>query len=290
MTATMKKQQVKRFKIPVRMKELSDDAPEGSIQAMFSVFNVVDESFHVVMPSFFKDGQEVVMAAWGHNWGSLPVGKGVIRVESEGAVFDGQFFLNTQAGREHYETVKAVGPLQEWSFGFRVLEARPGEFDGQEVLFLMRGEIFEVSPVLIGDNRETMTLDVKSLNVGQEIKFDEVSKKAFIENNRDLVDAMIDKAIDSASSIMAVKAYIDVNVKEGRAISTARRNQMGEITKTLRSAADAIEQMLKETEPKGKEGEPVDGDTKDNSVDETLGELMRAERLRSELLGVSLEA
>src|SRR5215207_2519951 len=135
---------------------------EGRVLAAVSIFNMIDGDGDVVLPSFFTDGQPVKMAAWGHNWGHLAPGKGVIHVEPECAIFDGEFFLDTTHGLEHYRTVKRLGDLQEWSFGFKVLEAEPGELEGKRVRFLTRGQIYEVSPVLIGANRETETLAIKA--------------------------------------------------------------------------------------------------------------------------------
>src|SRR3990172_1379140 len=149
----------KRFYAP--FVEVKDDAP-GSVQAAFSVFNVIDSDGDVVKPSAFQDGQEVAMV-WSHNW-DQPIGKGTVKVGRKQAVFDGHFFLDTTAGLEAWKTVKAMADLQEWSFGFRVLEAENGDFEAMQVQFLKKLELFEVSPVLIGANRETRTLSVKGLN------------------------------------------------------------------------------------------------------------------------------
>ena len=146
----------KRFYAP--FVEVKDDGP-GSVQAAFSVFNVIDSDGDVVKPSAFQDGQEVAMV-WSHNW-DQPIGKGTVKVGRKQAVFDGHFFLDTMAGLEAWKTVKAMDNLQEWSFGFRVLEAEDGTFEEMGVQFLKKLELFEVSPVLIGANRETRTLSVK---------------------------------------------------------------------------------------------------------------------------------
>ena len=138
--------------------EFKDDAA-GTVQAAFSVFNTIDSDGDVVKPSAFKDGQETPMV-WAHRW-DHPVGKGTVKVSRKQAVFDGAFFLDTAAGMEAYKTVKNMGGLQEWSFGFRVLEEEEGEFDGEHVRFLKGLELFEVSPVLVGANRETRTLAIK---------------------------------------------------------------------------------------------------------------------------------
>ena len=138
--------------------EIKDDAT-GAVQAAFSVFNTIDSDGDVVKPSAFEDGQEIPMV-WAHQW-DKPVGRGVVKVGRKQAIFDGNFFLDTVAGMEAYRTVKNMGNLQEWSFGFRVLEAEDGQFEEQGVQFLKKLELFEVSPVLVGANRETRTLTIK---------------------------------------------------------------------------------------------------------------------------------
>src|SRR3989304_3384709 len=127
---------------PVECKD--DDA--GTIQAAFSVFNVIDSDGDVVKPSAFKDGQETPMT-WAHKW-DQPIGKGTVKVSRKQAVFDGHFFLDTQAGLEAYKTVKNMAGLQEWSFGFRVLEDEEGGFDGQRGRFLKGRGPFEGRPVV----------------------------------------------------------------------------------------------------------------------------------------------
>lgn len=135
----------------------ADDAPEGSLRAVFSTFDVPDRDGDIVRASAFSDGQEVPMV-WAHDW-SKPVGKGVVRVEKSRAVFDGQFFLGTSWGRDAYESVKQMGSLQEYSWGFRVTDTQPNKnISGYDIT---AAEVFEVSPVLVGANQYTETLAVK---------------------------------------------------------------------------------------------------------------------------------
>src|SRR3990167_5294893 len=141
--------------------EFKDEA-SGTVQAAFSVFNTIDSDGDVVKPSAFKDGQEVPMV-WSHKWDN-PIGKGTVKVSRKQAVFDGAFFLDTDAGMEAYKTGKNMGNLQEWSFGFRILEAEDGEFEDRGVQFLKKLELFEVSPVRVGANRETRTVAIKGAN------------------------------------------------------------------------------------------------------------------------------
>ncbi len=152
-------QRKKSFQPRIEWKAEGDEA--GTFSAIFSRFNVVDHDGDVTMPGAFKDGQAVRIAYWGHRWQDLPVGRGVIHQDDEKAWVDGRFFLQTQAGKETYETVKALSELQEWSYGFDILEGEPGVFDGQEVNYLRRLEVYEVSPVLLGAGIGTGTTDIK---------------------------------------------------------------------------------------------------------------------------------
>jgi len=146
----------KTFSAPVTLKRLSD---EGTVEAVFSTATIVDSDGDRVLSSAFRDGQHVGLT-WSHDWQKI-VGRGVVRLEPTRAIFDGRFFLNTTDGRDAHATVKEMSAppsLQEWSFGFRVLDSEPGA-SGERVI--KRVELFEVSPCLIGANTATHTLAVK---------------------------------------------------------------------------------------------------------------------------------
>ena len=125
-----------------------------------------------------------------HKW-DQPIGKGVITSDDSKATFRGSFFMETEAGREAYNLAKEMGDLQEWSFGFRINDYESGKFkkDGMEdeidVRFLKDLEVFEVSPVLVGANRQTYTLAIKS---GEEAVYesDNIDEKA--ANDEDIFD------------------------------------------------------------------------------------------------------
>ncbi len=136
-------------------------AEEGSVEAVFSTFNTIDLDGDVTLPSAFTPGQEVLMV-WAHRWDE-PIGKGVILADARRATFAGKFWLDTQAGLEAYRRVKNAGKLQEYSYGFRVLDSAGGEYRGQPVRFLKEVEVFEVSPVLKGaaGRGNSYTLSVK---------------------------------------------------------------------------------------------------------------------------------
>ena len=141
-----------------------DNQDEGYVKALISKFDIVDRDGDVVLPSAFTDGQPIKMAAWGHEWEKLAVGKGHIKVQPDGAYFEGNFFLNTTHGRDTYETVKGLGELQEWSWGFEIPKGGSyrGNFKGQPVRFIKAANAHEVCPVLVGANQGSKTVAIKS--------------------------------------------------------------------------------------------------------------------------------
>lgn len=202
--------------------ELKADSPEGSVQAVFSTFNDIDLDNDVTLPGAFEPNAPVKIAAWGHNWGALPVGKGTIQVDAARAVLDGQFILTSSAGKDTYETLKELGPLAEWSYGFDVLDSELGQFRGQSVRFLKRLKVYEVSPVMVGAGIGTQTLDIKGL--------------------KDQLDT------DPEAVLTELKTWL-VTFKEGRVLSAATRERLSKHPSSLRELADDIDRLLEETAP-----------------------------------------
>lgn len=140
------------------------DADKGEVTAVIATFDVVDLDQDVTKAGAFHDGEELIISAYGHaSWYSaLPVGKGVIRSTKSEAIVDAQFFMDTQAGADTFRVVKALGPLQEWSYGYDPLKFSYGEHEGQRVRFLEDVKAYEASPVLVGAGVGTRTLTAKS--------------------------------------------------------------------------------------------------------------------------------
>ena len=147
---------IERKIISLELKE----GEEGGLVACFSTFGIVDKDLDVVEASAFTPGQEVPLT-WSHDW-SAPVGKGTILVETDRALFSGRFFTETQAGQEAYKTVKAMGRLQQYSWGFSVLDSVFETRDGQPVRVIKKAQVYEVSPVLVGAGENTRTLAIKA--------------------------------------------------------------------------------------------------------------------------------
>jgi HK97 family phage prohead protease len=156
-------------------------AQEGRALVKFAAYDEIDHHSDVTVKGAFRDGQRIVVSAYNHqSWGgALPVGKGTIRTSADGksAVGDLQFFMSTEAGRETFETVKELGDLQQWSYGFDVVDSELGEFEGKSVRFLKEVNVHEISPVLVGAGKTTATLAVKSREgVVEEYDLDEIQE------------------------------------------------------------------------------------------------------------------
>ncbi len=136
----------------------------GEVTVAFSRFDVLDSDNDVTRSGSVPDGKTVAMSEFGHSsWDSaLPIGKGVLSEMGDLGVFSGAFFLDTEQGRNGYQTVKAMGDLQEWSYGYVVLDSNDIAFEGKAAREITSLDIFEVSPVLKGAGVGTHTLAIKS--------------------------------------------------------------------------------------------------------------------------------
>ena len=222
---------IKTLRVPMTLK--SDGADEGAVNAVFSTFDVVDSDKDVVLASTFTHGQEVPMT-WSHDW-TAPVGKGRILVEPAQAVFDGAFFLKTSWGRDAYESVKAMQALQEWSWGFKIVEAVSEMRDGEPVRVIRKATVYEVSPVLVGSGIGTFTRDIKGDHTGLTYA-DEV-----------------ERALATLSAISErSRSLADLRLKEGRVLSDAYRKRLASLKEALEAVASDISDLLESTAPPDK--------------------------------------
>lgn len=143
--------------------ELKDDS--GQVEAVFSLFNSLDSDGDVVVPGAVKSGfkNNQVPMVWSHKW-DMPIGKGTIAQDDDKAVFKGEFFMDTESGKEAYNLVKNMGDMQQWSFGYKVNDSEFAKSDDNSTnaRYLKDLTVYEVSPVLVGANQDTYTLAIKS--------------------------------------------------------------------------------------------------------------------------------
>lgn len=249
------------------MKEFKDksilniDHDNGTVEAVFSVFNEIDSDNDVVLPNSIRSGygDKGVAMVWGHDWKNI-IGKGKIVQDNDKAVFKGSFNLNTNAGKEAYETVKAMGDMQQWSFGFEVNDSEMGTFtkdngESQEVRYLKDLKVWEVSPVMVGANQNTYTVSVKEgkENIEPEIKDEEQENIGLrftdeVDNLLIKMTALLKRAKElTALRLSKNKTLSENSVDELEKLKDALQDMHQDIDTLLSIGADETE-VIKENE------------------------------------------
>lgn len=218
----------------------------GEVAVAFSRLGEIDHDKDVTFPGAIPT-KEVPMSGYGHtSWpqrgSALPPGKGSIKEDGNLGVFRGQFFMKTAHGHDTYETVKELGELQQWSYGFDVLdfEPKPKNYPGAR-RGLKALDIHEISPVLLGAGKSTQTLAIKGLD-------DDLLVGSFSDQADRVLAALKELQVREED-------IIDLRLKEGRAISSARRAKLAEQRDLLASLLEGVTTMLAESEPKPKDGD-----------------------------------
>jgi HK97 family phage prohead protease len=238
---------------------------EGKVEAVFSVFNTVDSDGDVVLPDSIKSGfgDKGVAMVWGHDWKDV-IGRGEIVQDNDKAVFKGEFIMDTERGREAYNTVKAMGDLQQWSFGYEVVDSEKGAFqkDGletQDVRYLKELRVWEVSPVLVGANQETYTLAVKEDNQEKETK---ETGKRFTEEIEEALIALV-------SVTQRAKELTALRLQKEKKLSEEAYKSLSTLADEIQDIYNDIDQMLNAANPIEKEEET------EEEVADTIKETIR---------------
>lgn len=140
----------------------------GEFTAYVSIFGNVDDYGDRVLKGAFvntiaaHDGG-VFPIVYSHQWGTVPIGLTKSAEETEtGLLVKGVLLIADNAkAREVYACFKAGVPM-EFSFSYLIKSSRFVTEDGQDILELLELDIDEVGPCLIGANRETHLVGVKS--------------------------------------------------------------------------------------------------------------------------------
>ena len=223
---------------------LSFNEVEGKVSAVFSVFNEIDSDGDVVLPKSIRSGygDKGVVMCWGHDWKQI-IGKGKIEQDSEKAVFKGTFNLNTNAGKEAYETVKAMSDLQQWSFGFEVKDSEMGMYkkdngEEKEVRYLKDLKVWEVSPVMVGANQNTYTMAIKE---GKE-KIDDVDTE-FEEVVEEKQNTGL-RFAEEVDNLLIKMTTLVIRAKELTALRLGKNKQLSDNSvDELSKLKDALEDM-----------------------------------------------
>lgn len=156
--------------------QMGVDEALGIVECVVAVIGNKDSVGDVIIPGAFDRSfkRRKPRVVWGHDW-NQPIGKvleiyevqpGDPRLPAKvknlglGAVYARvQFNLKSERGREAFSSVLFFGEEQEWSIGYKTLDA---VFDPKmQANILKELELYEVSPVLHGANQLTSTLSIK---------------------------------------------------------------------------------------------------------------------------------
>ena len=157
--------------------QINIDEALGIIECFVAGVGNKDSVGDVVLPGAFTESlkRRKPRVVWGHDW-NHPIGKVLeiyevgsndprlpmkMRRASIGGLFAKvQFNLKSEKGREAFNQVAFYGEEQEWSIGYKTLDAF---FDpSRKANMLKEVELYEVSPVLHGANQLTGTISIKS--------------------------------------------------------------------------------------------------------------------------------
>lgn len=146
----------------------SELTESGRITALVARIGVTNKNKMKLLPGVLGGSgrQNIIVSKWNHDsvfmGGSQPVGSGEV-YEEEGYIrMDAQLFMDTQGGKETFSMLKGLGSMAEYSVSVH--------HDGQEFEVVREGDDFirevsygaikEVSPVDMGADRYTKTMDL----------------------------------------------------------------------------------------------------------------------------------
>lgn len=159
--------------------QININEAKGIVECFVAAIGNKDSVGDICLPGCFSESlkRRKPRVVWGHNWNE-PIGKVLeiyevgpsdprlpskMRERGVGGLFAKvQFNLGAEKGKEAFANVAFFGLEQEWSIGYKTLDA---VYDtGQQANLLKEVELYEVSPVLHGANQLTATLSIKSEN------------------------------------------------------------------------------------------------------------------------------
>ena len=157
--------------------QISVDEAKGIVECFVAGVGNKDSVGDIVLAGAFTESlkRRKPRVVWGHDW-NHPIGKVLeiyevpandprLPAKMKRAGIGGlyarvQFNLGSEKGREAFANVSFYGEEQEWSIGYKTLDAI---YDGQRQANLLREvELYEVSPVLHGANQLTGTISIKA--------------------------------------------------------------------------------------------------------------------------------
>jgi HK97 family phage prohead protease len=162
---------LKEFQITEVKAGPEDGLAEGEFEAYASVFNNIDSYGDVMRRGSFartlgewEAKADVIPVLWGHDTYdpfSNIGGVSTAREDNHGLRTRSLLDLTNPKAEQVYKLLKGRR-VNQMSFAFDYVEARPGVVDGKDVLEVFDVDLYEISVVFRGANAETEVLAVKS--------------------------------------------------------------------------------------------------------------------------------
>jgi HK97 family phage prohead protease len=206
--------------IPFEVKEVIDSASGGwEIAGYASTFGGEPDSYgDVIAAGAFAESIATRATKFLYEHVE-PIGKQLEIREDERGLFGRWSIVDTQTGTDAYKLAKA-GVLDSLSIGYFTQEA---DFREDGIRVLRKVDLLEVSAVAIPANRNAIITDVKS--------------RPFEMHSADVQVAV-------REYLARCRAGLAQRHKDGRDLSPARRDQMQQMSGSLRTAADEVEALL----------------------------------------------
>jgi len=150
----------KIYNAPFNLKTQSS----GEIECVFATTEVWDHDNDFTVKGAFGSQDNIILEPWNHNYMALPVGRGRIYEKGNDAIFQGNFFLDTQGGHDHYETIRQLsdgGSPQEFSYTFDILQSEDIKHNGNSGRRLIALKVIGIAPVTRGAGLNTRLLSLK---------------------------------------------------------------------------------------------------------------------------------
>jgi HK97 family phage prohead protease len=241
------------------------DGGDGIVEALVATYDI-DSGGDRIMPGAFaktlqewQDSGQPIPFIWSHQHDDIDAYLGDVLEAEERAPADdspGGLWIKAQMDIEDAKTAKAYrmlkgGRVRNYSFAYDIRDAGPSE-DDENVQELRELGLFEVGPTLIGMNRETRTLSVKTTNPLSpqdfrqlKLQVDDPGLLPHMKVGRVLSASTEQKLRDALAAVADVLAQLDTDdesSEEGKSHTT-------EPVKTEESAAPTGQTQTKADEP-----------------------------------------
>lgn len=211
--------QQKSVRAKFHVKADAQDAPNGEVTALVSVFGNEDLVGDRVMKGAFakslnaiKDAGRSIPFVWSHQWSdpNAYIGKVLHAEETDDGLLVRASLFDTQTA-QHIKTLLKEGVVTEFSFAYDVIKQSPGK-DG--VNELTEVHILEAGPTLKGANPATQLVNVRSaLSAQVDAKAGRVLSTKNESRIRDAV-VLLDEVLGSLGDT-AEKAAPEVKAEPG---------------------------------------------------------------------------